>query len=148
MSALHEGPGPSPPRTIAVLTSGGDAPGMNAAVRAVVRTGLARGARMFAIREGYEGAVAGGDRITPMTWSSVGGILHQGGTSIGTARSDKFRTREGRLAAAGNFLRAGIDSLVVIGGDGSLCGADVLRQEWRSLVEDLVRCGRVGAETA
>jgi 6-phosphofructokinase 1 len=139
---------PPAPRTIAVLTSGGDAPGMNAAVRAVVRTALARGQRVFAIREGYEGAVAGGDRIVPMTWSSVGGILHQGGTAIGTARSDRFRTREGRLAAAENFLKAGIDSLVVIGGDGSLSGADALRQEWRGLVDELVASGRVDAEAA
>jgi len=135
-------------RTIAVLTSGGDAPGMNAAVRAVVRTGLARGARMFAIREGYEGAVAGGDRFVPMSWSAVGGILHQGGTAIGTARSDRFRSREGRAQAALNFLRAGIDSLVVIGGDGSLAGADLLRQEWRSLMDELVAAGHVDAQTA
>jgi 6-phosphofructokinase 1 len=135
-------------RTIAVLTSGGDAPGMNAVVRAVVRTGLARGLKVFAVREGYEGAVQGGDRIVAMTWSSVGGILHQGGTAIGTARSEAFRTHEGRLKAAENFLRAGIDSLVVIGGDGSLSGADVLRQEWRSLVEELSGSGRIDAETA
>jgi 6-phosphofructokinase 1 len=141
-------PAPSPTRTIAVLTSGGDAPGMNAAVRAVVRTAIARGQRVFAIREGYEGAVVGGDRIVPMTWSSVGGILHQGGTAIGTARSERFRSREGRLQAAENLLRAGIDSLVLIGGDGSLSGADVLRQEWPSLVEELVTSGRVGGETA
>src|SRR5512138_853061 len=83
-----------PARTIAVLTSGGDAPGMNAVVRAVVRTGLARGLKVFAVREGYEGAVQGGDRIVAMTWSSVGGILHQGGTAIGTARSEAFRTHE------------------------------------------------------
>jgi 6-phosphofructokinase 1 len=139
---------PPAPRTIAILTSGGDAPGMNAAVRAVVRTALARGQRVFAIREGYEGAVAGGDRIVPMTWGSVGGILHQGGTAIGTARSDRFRTREGRLAAAENFLKAGIDSLVVIGGDGSLSGADALRQEWRGLVDELVASGRVDGEAA
>ncbi len=137
-----------PTRTIAVLTSGGDAPGMNAAVRAVVRTALARGARVFAVREGYQGAVVGGDRIVPMSWASVGGILHQGGTTIGTARSDAFRAREGRLQAAENFLRAGIDSLVVIGGDGSLSGANVLRQEWRSLVEELVGCKRIDAEIA
>jgi 6-phosphofructokinase 1 len=141
-------PAASPTRTIAVLTSGGDAPGMNAAVRAVVRTAIARGQRIFAIREGYEGAVVGGNRIVPMTWSSVGGILHQGGTAIGTARSERFRSREGRLQAAENLLRAGIDSLVVIGGDGSLSGADVLRQEWPSLVEELVTSGRVGGETA
>jgi 6-phosphofructokinase 1 len=141
-------PHPLLPRTIAILTSGGDAPGMNAAVRAVVRTALARGARVFAVREGYEGAVAGGDRIVPMDWASVGGILHMGGTVIGTARSDRFRTREGRLEAAANFLKAGIDSLVVIGGDGSLSGADALRQEWRELVAELVAAGRVDPETA
>lgn len=142
------GPAASPARTLAVLTSGGDAPGMNAAVRAVVRTALSRGVPVFAVREGYEGAVAGGDRIVAMTWSSVGGILHMGGTTIGTARSDRFRSREGRLLAAENFLKAGIDSLVVIGGDGSLTGADVLRQEWRGLVEELVASGRVAPETA
>ena len=83
-----------------------------------------------------------------MSWSSVGGILHQGGTAIGTARSEAFRTREGRLKAAENFLRAGIDSLVVIGGDGSLSGADMLRQEWRSLVDELLANARIDAETA
>ena len=139
---------PTPTRTLAVLTSGGDAPGMNAAVRAVVRTALARGQRVFAIREGYEGAVAGGDRIVPMTWSSVGGILHMGGTTIGTARSDRFRTREGRRQAALHFLKTGIDSLVVIGGDGSLTGADLLRQEWPELVGELAASGAVDGTTA
>ncbi len=135
-------------RSIAVLTSGGDAPGMNAAVRAVVRTALARGAKVFAVREGYEGALRGGDRIAPLTWAAVGGILHQGGTVIGTARSDAFRTREGQLKAALNFLKAGIDSLVVIGGDGSLSGADALRREWRSLVAELVASGRIDPHIA
>jgi 6-phosphofructokinase 1 len=139
---------PSPVRTIAVLTSGGDAPGMNAAVRAITRTALARGQRVFAVREGYEGAVGGGDRIVPMTWSSVGGIIHLGGTAIGTARSERFRSREGRLQAARHFLKAGIDSLVVIGGDGSLSGAAALRQEWPSLVEELVASGQVEREAA
>ena len=139
---------PTPARTIAVLTSGGDAPGMNAAVRAVVRTALSRGVRVFAIREGYEGAVAGGDRIVEMTWSSVGGILHMGGTVIGTARSDRFRTREGRRLAAENFLKAGIDSLVVIGGDGSLTGADLLRREWPELLAELGASGAVDGTTA
>jgi len=139
---------PAAPRTIAVLTSGGDAPGMNAAVRAVVRSALARGQRVYAIREGYEGAVTGGDRIVPMSWSSVGGILHLGGTSIGTARSERFRSRDGRLLAASNLLRAGIDSLVVIGGDGSLSGAALLREEWPSLVEELVATGALAREAA
>ncbi len=77
---------------IAVLTSGGDAQGMNAAVRAVVRTALNRGVEVFAIYEGYQGMVDGGDRIRQLTWESVGGILHRGGTIIGTARCDDFRT--------------------------------------------------------
>jgi len=133
-------------RTLAVLTSGGDAPGMNAAVRAVVRTALERGARVFAVQEGFEGLVEGGDRIRPMEWNSVGGILHHGGTVIGTARSERFREREGRLLAAANLIGSGIDSLVVIGGDGSLTGADLLRREWSFLVEELVASGRVPHE--
>jgi len=137
-----------PVRTIGVLTSGGDAPGMNAAVRAVVRTALERGARVFAIREGYEGMVEGGDRIQAASWDTVGGILHQGGTAFGTARSERFRTREGRLQAVENLIRAGIDSLVVIGGDGSLTGADTLRREWASLVEELASSGRIDGGTA
>ena len=72
---------------------------MNAAVRAVVRTALERRARVFAIREGYEGMVEGGDRIQAASWDTVGGILHQGGTAFGTARSERFRSREGRLQA-------------------------------------------------
>ena len=137
-----------PVRSIAVLTSGGDAPGMNAAVRAVVRTALERGARVFAIREGYEGMVEGGERIQAASWDTVGGILHQGGTAFGTARSERFRTREGRLQAVENLIHAGVDSLVVIGGDGSLTGADTLRQEWASLVEELASSGRIDEGTA
>ena len=83
-------------KRIAVLTSGGDAQGMNAAVRAVVRTALDKGAEVYAIYEGYQGLVEGSTRIHKMNWDSVGGILQQGGTIIGTARSEEFRTREGR----------------------------------------------------
>ncbi len=115
---------------IGVLTSGGDASGMNAAVRAIVRTGLDSGLEVWAIFEGYRGLIEGGDKIRPLGWSDVGGIIQRGGTVIGSARSDEFRTREGRLKAARNILRHGIDSLVVVGGDGSLTGADVLRGEW------------------
>jgi 6-phosphofructokinase 1 len=89
-------------KSIGVLTSGGDAPGMNTAVRAVVRTALSRGVDVYAIREGYQGMVDGGKQICPMNWDSVGGILQQGGTIIGTARC-AFRTREGRRQAAGNL---------------------------------------------
>ena len=85
---------------IAVLTSGGDAPGMNAAIRAVVRTALTRGIDVYAIMDGYRGLVEGGDNIHKMGWESVGGILQLGGTVIGTARCDEFRTQEGRPKAA------------------------------------------------
>ena len=99
-------------KRIAVLTSGGDAQGMNAAVRAVVRTALNRGAEIYAIYEGYQGMVEGGERIQKMSWDSVGGILQKGGTVIGTARSEDFRTRDGRRKAAKNLLLNEIDSLV------------------------------------
>ncbi|GIL08574.1 MAG: 6-phosphofructokinase [Chloroflexota bacterium] len=125
-------------KTIGVLTSGGDAPGMNAAVRAVVRTAISRGVDVYAIYEGYQGMVDGGERIRKMSWNSVGGILQQGGTTIGTARCAEFRTREGRRKAARNLLQLGIDSLVVIGGDGSLTGADIFRREWPELLRELV----------
>src|SRR5436305_1562192 len=111
------------PTGIGVLTSGGDAPGMNDALRAVVRTALSRGVTVYAIYEGYQGMFEGGKRIRAITWDDVGGIMQQGGTVIGTARSAAFRTREGRLQAAKNLLERGIDRLVVIGGDGSLSGA-------------------------
>ncbi len=133
-------------KRIAVLTSGGDAPGMNAAVRAVVRTALDRGAEIYAIYEGYKGLVDGGERIRKMEWDSVGGILHQGGTIIGTARCDEFRTREGRRQAALNLMGHGIDGLIVIGGDGSLTGADIFRREWPSLLAELVQSGELSRE--
>ncbi len=139
---------PLPPKRIAVLTSGGDAQGMNAALRAIVRTAIERGCEIFAIYEGYQGMVDGGDRIRPMNWDSVGGILHKGGTVIGTARSDDFRTREGRLKAAQNLLDHHIDNLIIIGGDGSLTGANIFRQEWPSLVAELAEKGIITKEIA
>jgi 6-phosphofructokinase 1 len=139
--------GPSGPR-LAVLTSGGDAQGMNPAVRAVVRTALNHGAEIFAVYEGWQGLVEGGDRIRPVTWDDVSGILNRGGTVIGTARSVAFREREGRRRAAQHLLRLGIDRLVVIGGDGSLSGADLLREEWPSLIEELLGAGTIDRETA
>jgi 6-phosphofructokinase 1 len=135
-------------KRIAVLTSGGDAQGMNAAVRAVVRTALDRGAEVYAIYEGYKGLVEGGEQIRKMDWDSVGGILHQGGTISGTARCDEFRTREGRRQAALNLMEHGIDGLIVIGGDGSLTGADIFRREWPSLLSELVQSGELSQENA
>jgi len=135
-------------KRIGVLTSGGDAPGMNAAVRAVVRAALDRGAEVYAVYEGYQGLVEGDHYIRAMQWNDVGGILQQGGTVIGTARSADFRTREGRLRAVKNLLDHGIDGLVIIGGDGSLTGADMLRAEWSGLIAELVERGDLPAETA
>ena len=133
---------------LGILTSGGDSQGMNAAVRAVVRAGLNAGLDVFAIYEGYEGMVEGGTNIRKMTWDDVGGILHQGGTVIGSARSDEFRTREGRRKAALNLISNGIDALVIIGGDGSLTGANIFRQEWNELISELVKAGDISKEKA
>src|SRR5688500_10704545 len=116
-------------KRIAVLTSGGDAQGMNAAVRAVVRTALDKGAEVYAIYEGYQGMLDGSNYIRRMDWDSVGGILQLGGTMIGSARCEAFHTREGRRTAARNLIRAGIDDLLVLGGDGCMTGAKILRQE-------------------
>jgi 6-phosphofructokinase 1 len=135
-------------KRLAVLTSGGDSPGMNAALRAVVRTALDAGAEVFAINEGYQGMIDGGGRIKPMAWNAVGGILHKGGTIIGTARCDAFRTHEGRLRAVCNLLEHEIDALVVIGGDGSLTGADTLRAEWPHLLRELVEREELAPDVA
>jgi len=122
---------------IGVLTSGGDAQGMNAALRALVRTAIDRGALVFAIYEGYRGLVLGGENIRPIYWESVGGILQQGGTIIGTSRSEEFRTREGRMKAVEHLLEHEIDRLIVIGGEGSLTGAMLLSEEWAGLISEL-----------
>jgi 6-phosphofructokinase 1 len=135
-------------KRLAVMTSGGDASGMNAAVRAVVRSALHRGLEVYAVCEGYQGLVDGGERIRKMTWDSVGGILQRGGTVIGTARCEAFRTREGRRLAAANLLKHKIDSLVVVGGDGSLTGANLFRQEWPELLNELVDTGQISRAIA
>src|SRR6478609_8248690 len=135
-------------RRLAVMTSGGDAQGMNPAVRAVVRTALHYNADIYAIYEGYRGLIEGGDRIRPATFDDVSGILNRGGTLIGTARSTEFRERASRGRAVRNLLRLGIDRLIVIGGDGSLSGADLLREEWPSLVAELLADGAIDRQTA
>ncbi|GAB0201437.1 ATP-dependent 6-phosphofructokinase, muscle type [Grus japonensis] len=135
-------------KAIAVLTSGGDAQGMNAAVRAVVRVGIYTGAKVYFVHEGYQGLVDGGDNIKEATWESVSMMLQLGGTVIGSARCQDFRTREGRLKAARNLVKRGITNLCVIGGDGSLTGADTFRAEWSSLLAELVKVGGITAEEA
>ena len=135
-------------KRIGVLTSGGDAPGMNAAVRAVVRTALTFGAQAYAIFEGYQGMIDGGEGIRRFDWEDVGSILNLGGTVIGTCRSQEFKQRDGRLVAARNLLEHEIDRLVVIGGDGSLSGLDQFSREWPGLLDDLVARGDLAPETA
>jgi hypothetical protein len=121
---------------------------MNAAVRAVVRGGITAGAEVYGIYEGWQGAVDGGHFIRPMSWEDVSGIMIQGGTVIGTARCAAFRTPEGRRTAVLNLIRAGIDRLVVIGGDGSLTGTDVLRDEWPAHIDALLEEGRITPQDA
>jgi 6-phosphofructokinase 1 len=136
------------PASLAVFTSGGDAPGMNAAVRAVVRSALHHGIEPYAILEGYAGMVEGGELIRPIGSDDVGGILHRGGSVIGSARSEAFRTRDGRRRAARNLVERGIEALVCIGGDGSLTGADRFREEWPGLLEELVEAGELDRDAA
>lgn len=138
----------SNPARIGVLTSGGDAQGMNAAVRAIVRTAIHRGAEVHAIREGWLGAVEGGDNIQLMGWSDVSGILNKGGTVIGTARCVAFREVAGRRQAVRNLIQRGIDRVIVIGGDGSLTGTAVLRTEWPEHVEALLAQGEISSDQA
>ncbi|XP_070322963.1 ATP-dependent 6-phosphofructokinase, liver type isoform X2 [Odocoileus virginianus] len=135
-------------KAIGVLTSGGDAQGMNAAVRAVTRMGIYVGAKVFLIYEGYEGLVEGGENIKQANWLSVSNIIQLGGTVIGSARCKAFTTREGRRAAAYNLVQRGITNLCVIGGDGSLTGANIFRSEWGSLLEELVSEGKISEGTA
>uniref|UniRef100_A0A672J887 ATP-dependent 6-phosphofructokinase n=1 Tax=Salarias fasciatus TaxID=181472 RepID=A0A672J887_SALFA len=135
-------------RSIAVLTSGGDAQGMNAAVRATVRVGLYTGAKVYFVHEGYQGLVDGGENIRLATWESVSMMLQLGGTVIGSARCKDFRTREGRMQAACNLVKRGITNLCVIGGDGSLTGANAFRTEWSGLLADLVRAGKITEDEA
>lgn len=144
---LHGGSEKPTKRNIAIMTSGGDAPGMNAVVYAVVRASIFRGCKPFAIKEGYEGLVRGGPEfITEMKWQDVSDYLTEGGTNIGTARCKTFRERSGRLRACKNMIDAGIDALIVCGGDGSLTGADLFRSEWPSLIEELKKLGEVSEE--
>ncbi len=114
-------------KRIGVLTSGGDAPGMNAAIRAVVRAGIYYGLSVTGIRRGYSGLIKAD--FWDMNSRDVGNIIQRGGTILRTARSEEFRTKEGRQKAYENLLNAGIDALVVIGGDGTFKGAKAFTEE-------------------
>jgi 6-phosphofructokinase 1 len=111
-------------KRIAVLTSGGDAPGMNAAIRAVTRTGIAKGWEVFGVRNGFTGLLS--NNIVRLGPRDVGGILQLGGTMLGSARSLEFKAEEGRLRALRTLNQQEIEALVVIGGNGSQCGASAL----------------------
>src|ERR1700754_4215860 len=113
---------------IGVLTSGGDAPGMNAAVRAVVRTGIYYGLEVFGIMRGYTGTIE--NDIVPMHSRSVANIIQRGGTILKTARCKDFFEYEGRKKAYENLKKHNIDGVIVIGGDGSFNGAHKLSQEF------------------
>lgn len=115
-------------KRIAVLTSGGDAPGMNAAIRAVVRAGIYHGLEVYGIRRGYDGLVNGD--IVQMEAKSVANIIQRGGTILKTVRSEEFRTDEGRKKAYDNMQKLGIEGLVVIGGDGTFTGASLFGEEF------------------
>jgi 6-phosphofructokinase 1 len=111
----------SPIKSIAVMTSGGDSPGMNAAIRAVVRAGISNGVKVYGIKRGYEGMIEGD--IIPMQSNSVSNIIQRGGTVLKSARSDRFRTVEGRKQAYNQLVANNIDAVVAIGGDGTFSGA-------------------------
>lgn len=113
---------------IGVITSGGDSPGMNAAVRGVVRAALARGVQVTGFLHGYKGILLG--EVVPMDSIAVGGIINRGGTILRTARCLEFREKPGREEAVANLRKQGIEGLVVIGGDGSLTGARCLHEEF------------------
>jgi len=113
-------------KRIGVLTSGGDAPGMNAAIRAVVRTGISKGWEVMGIRNGYSGLL--NNNVAVMGARDVGGIIQQGGTVLGSSRCPEFKTEEGRKKALRNLEKNGVEALVVIGGNGSQSGAHALSQ--------------------
>ena len=115
-------------RTVGVLTSGGDAPGMNAAIRAVTRAGIYNGFNIKGIYRGWDGLING--EIRDFTTENVSGIIMMGGTILKTARSNEFMKPEGRKKAYENMQKEGIDALVVIGGNGSLTGARVFAEEY------------------
>ena len=114
-------------KAIAVMTSGGDSPGMKAAARAVVRTALYEGVKVYGINNGYQGMLD--DDIEELTSRSVSDLIQRGGTFLGTARCPEFKTPEGRRKGYENLVKRGIEGLVIIGGDGSLTGGSLLSKE-------------------
>jgi 6-phosphofructokinase 1 len=131
-------------KRIAVLTSGGDAPGMNAAIRAVVRTGIAKGLEVFGVRHGFTGLIAAD--FVPLGARSVGGIIQRGGTILGSTRCAEFENEDRQVEAVRVLRDHHIEALVVIGGNGSQAGAHALSQRGfrrsatRNWLRKLARC--------
>ena len=114
-------------KRIGVLTSGGDAPGMNACIRAVVRASLSHGLEVYGIRQGFAGLIA--NEVEPIDRRTVANIIHTGGTILGTSRSEEFKTQESRARAIRILKAHGIEGLIIIGGDGSFHGGSLLQEE-------------------
>lgn len=147
-SAMDGSAGERRKTRIAFLTSGGDSPGMNAAIRSIVRMAIFRNCEPYAVLEGLRGLVEGGSMIVPFAWNDVAHVIGEGGTIIRSSRCPQFMRREWRKVAARNLVQLGIDKLIVIGGDGSLTGADTFKREWKDLLEELVVEGAISREVA
>ena len=118
-------------KKIAVFTSGGDSPGMNACIRAVVRTAIYNNVEVIGIMQGYKGMIEGGENYIPLTSRSVGNIIQRGGTILKTSRSKEFMTPEGRKKAFDNLVEHGIEGIVCIGGNGTFTGAEIFYNEYK-----------------
>eukprot|EP00039_Didymoeca_costata_P010243 m.137576 g.137576 ORF g.137576 m.137576 type:complete len:908 (-) comp14753_c0_seq1:201-2924(-) len=135
-------------KRVAIITSGGDAPGMNAALRSCVAVCLSEGARVFGVRQGYKGLYEGGQRILEVNWGSIEDVAQTGGTVIGSARFPEFKNWEVQLTAANNLAQLQINNLICLGGDGSLTGATRFKSNWPGLIKELVETGRLTQEKA
>jgi 6-phosphofructokinase 1 len=118
-------------KKIAVFTSGGDSPGMNACIRAVVRTAIYKNIEVMGILQGYKGMIEGGENFIPLNSRSVGNIIQRGGTILKTSRSKEFMTPEGRKKAYNNLVLNGIEGIVCIGGNGTFTGAEIFYNEYK-----------------
>jgi 6-phosphofructokinase 1 len=118
-------------KKIAVFTSGGDSPGMNACIRAVVRTAIYKNIEVMGILQGYKGMIEGGENFIPLNSRSVGNIIQRGGTILKTSRSKEFMTPEGRKKANDNLVLNGIEGIVCIGGNGTFTGAEIFYNEYK-----------------
>ncbi|ESO12358.1 hypothetical protein HELRODRAFT_63192 [Helobdella robusta] len=131
---------------IGVLTSGPDAQGINAAVRAALRMGLYMECKVYFIKEGFQGMIDGGNNIVPATWASANNIIQMGGTVLGSSQSNEFHERAGRLKAVYNLVNLGITNLVGIGGEGTLSALFVLKQEWHQHIVELIESNRISPD--